>query len=100
MARVTYVGALISLHFTSQFPFKIKTSRKVKLLVRFIDFSGHSLVVNHKDIKRQNQLLLNIVMTIVQYIRPVLLRAIRISCVVRATQWQSLHNGFIWFALQ
>jgi hypothetical protein len=52
-------GALVSLHLTSQFPFKIKTSRKVKLLVRFIDFSRHSLVVvNHKDIKKQKQLLL------------------------------------------
>jgi len=80
MARVTYVpGAIISIHFTSRFPFKIKTSRKVKLLVSFIDFSGHSLVVNYKDIRKQNQLLLNIVLTIVQYIRPVLLHTIKLS---------------------
>jgi len=57
MALVSYVpGALMSLYFTSQFPFKIKTSRKVKLLVRFIDFSRNSLVVNHRDIKKQEQI--------------------------------------------
>jgi len=83
MALVTSgPGAPIFLHFTSQFPLKIKTSRKVKLLVRFIDFSRHSLVVvNHKDIKKQNQHLLNIVMNIIQYIRSVLLHA----CVLYGT---------------
>jgi len=88
MVIVTYLpGALISLHFASQFPFKLKTSWKVKLLVRFIDFSRHSLVANHKDIKKQNKLFLNIVMTILQYIRPVFLHAVRLSCTVCATQW-------------